>query len=617
MSVRVANIRLELGEPEEGLPEKIASRLGLGTGELAGWRILRKSLDARSHDDIHFSYSAEVQLADGTRPGVDLEGAADVQPYLPERFDWPEPGGRPLRHRPVIVGSGPAGLIAGYLLARDGYRPLILERGRAVKERVADVRRFDENGPLDPESNYLFGEGGAGTFSDGKLTSRGTGPDVRRVLEVLAECHGRSSIVYEHRPHLGSNRLPLVVRTLRRKIEEAGGEVRFSCLVEDLDIADGRLRGLSTSSGYIAADLAILAIGHSARDTYGVLLRRGVPIAPKPFQLGVRIEQPQASIDLARYGHYAGHPALGAADYSASVRAGRRDLFTFCMCAGGYVMPSVSDPGYFCTNGMSESRHDSPFANSGLVVTIETDEFGSDHPLAGIHYQQRYERLAYLAGERSYARAPPVGPGLPHGAYQPRHHPDELPARRPDDRPAALPAGPGRRRPRARPEGPRPPVRRALPPRRDAHRPRVAGQLARPHPPRSGDPREPRSRRALPLRRRRRLRGRHHQRRRRRPADGACDRWCICEYVVGWAVPTGEGLDRRAQPTLRGEAGVPERRSYSSGWFRFRSVPSSGSTGIISCLRTTRQRTNSTMRCSFSRSSSSMRWITGRTDSLR
>ncbi len=205
-------------------------------------------------------------------------------------------------HRPVIVGSGPAGLIAGYALARDGYRPLILERGRSVKDRVADVRRFDEQGPLDPESNYLFGEGGAGTFSDGKLTSRNTGPDVTRVLEILAECHGKPSIVYEQRPHLGSNRLPLVVRTLRRKFEQLGGEIRFSCRVEDLDIADGRLRGLSTSSGYIAADLAILAIGHSARDTYDMLLRRGVPIQAKPFQLGVRIEQPQEAIDRARYG---------------------------------------------------------------------------------------------------------------------------------------------------------------------------------------------------------------------------------------------------------------------------------------------------------------------------
>jgi uncharacterized FAD-dependent dehydrogenase len=403
MSIRIANIRLELGEPEESLPEKIASRLGLGTGEVSGWRILRKSLDARSHDDIHFTYSAEVQVPDEALPRAGLGASPDIQPYIPERFEWPEPGSRPLRHRPVIIGSGPAGLIAGYLLAESGYRPLVLERGRAVKDRVADVRQFDDRGPLDPESNYLFGEGGAGTFSDGKLTSRGTGPDVHRVLEILAECHGRPSIVYEHRPHLGSNRLPLVVRTMRRKLEEMGGEVRFSCLVEDLDIADGRLRGLSSSSGYIAADAAILAIGHSARDTYGMLLRRGVPIAAKPFQLGVRIEQPQASIDKARYGHSAGHPALGAADYSASVRAGRRDLFTFCMCAGGFVMPSVSDPGYFCTNGMSESYHDSPFANSGLVVTIEPDELGSDHPLAGIHYQQRFERLAYLAGERTYA----------------------------------------------------------------------------------------------------------------------------------------------------------------------------------------------------------------------
>jgi uncharacterized protein len=309
----------------------------------------------------------------------------------------------------VIVGAGPAGLFAGYLLARGGYRPLILERGRGVKDRVADVRRFDEGGPLDPESNYLFGEGGAGTFSDGKLTSRGTGPDVRRVLEILAECHGKPSIVYEQRPHLGSNRLPLVVRTLRRKFEELGGEIRFSCRVEDLDIdangagGAGRLRGLMTSSGYVPADVAVLAIGHSARDTYTMLLRRGVPLEAKPFQLGVRIEQPQEQVNVARYGASAGHPALGAADYNLVAHAGGRDLFTFCMCAGGYVMPSVSEPGYFCTNGMSESRHDSPFANSGLVVTIRPEDTGSRHPLAGIHYQQRTERLAYLVGNRTYS----------------------------------------------------------------------------------------------------------------------------------------------------------------------------------------------------------------------
>jgi uncharacterized FAD-dependent dehydrogenase len=294
-------------------------------------------------------------------------------------------------------------LIAGYLLAEQGYRPLILERGRAVKERVADVRRFDEGGPLDPESNYLFGEGGAGTFSDGKLTSRATGPDVLRILEILADCHGKPSILYEHRPHLGSNRLPLIVRTLRRKFESLGGEIRFSCRVEDLEVQDGRLRGLLTSSGHVPAEVAILATGHSARDTYGMLLRRNVPLEAKPFQFGVRIEQPQEQIDLARYGAYSGHPALGAAEYVLSVRAGACDLFTFCMCAGGYMMPSVSEPGYFCTNGMSESRHDSPFANSGLVVTIDPSQTGSDHPLAGVHFQQRIERSAYITGGRSYA----------------------------------------------------------------------------------------------------------------------------------------------------------------------------------------------------------------------
>jgi uncharacterized FAD-dependent dehydrogenase len=403
MPLKLSNIRVDLGEPEAVLPSKIAARLGLDEGAIAGLRILRKSLDARSHDNIHFVYSAAVDLPDEVEKKLARLTAPDVaQPYIADRFDWPDPGTTPLRHRPVVIGSGPAGLFAGYALALSGYRPLILERGKSVKERVADVRDFDSNGPLDPESNYLFGEGGAGTFSDGKLTSRNTGPDVKRVLEILADCHGKPSIIYEQRPHLGSNRLPLVVRTLRRKVEQLGGEVRFSCRVEDIDIADGRLRGVSTSSGYIEADVAIIACGHSARDTYEMLYQKGVPIEAKPFQIGVRIEQPQDAIDRIQYGHCAGHPALGAADYNAAVRAGTRDLFTFCMCAGGYVMPCASEPGHFCTNGMSESRHDSPFANSGLVVTIEPSETGSDHPLACVRYQQRVEQLGFVAGGESY-----------------------------------------------------------------------------------------------------------------------------------------------------------------------------------------------------------------------
>ena len=278
----------------------------------------------------------------------------------------------------------------------------MLERGREVKDRVADVRSFDSGGPIDPESNYLFGEGGAGTFSDGKLTCRNTGPDVQRVLEILADCHGKPSILYEQRPHLGSNRLPLVVRTLRRKLEQLGGEVKFSCRVEDLDIQDGRLRGVLTSSGRFEAGVAVLAVGHSARDTYEMLLRRGVPLESKPFQLGVRIEQPQGQIDAARYGTSAGHPALGAAEYQLIARAGSRDLFTFCMCPGGTIMASVSEPGHFGTNGMSESRRDTPFANSGLVVTINPEDLASRHPLAGVHFQQKTERLAYLAAGRTY-----------------------------------------------------------------------------------------------------------------------------------------------------------------------------------------------------------------------
>ena len=406
MPLRIANVRLRVEEPESLLPSRLARILGLPPSHWIRWRILRKSLDARDKDALQHVYTAEVVLPEDEARRVALarrpaHSSAQIDLYQEEPFHMPPPGTRPLPHRPVVVGSGPGGLVAAYFLAEQGYRPLVLERGRAVRDRIRDVRAFDAGGPLNPESNYLFGEGGAGTFSDGKLTYRGSGPDVRRVLELFAQCKGKPSILYDARPHLGSNRLPAVVKALRRRIEALGGEVRFSCRVEDLDLAEGQLRGLYTSSGYVPTTVAVLAIGHSARDTYAMLLRRGVPLVRKPFQLGVRVEHPQETVNRVQYGPTPLEERLGAADYSL-VANGKHDLFTFCMCAGGYIMPSVSEPGAFCTNGMSLSRHDSPFANSGLVVTIPIEAFGEGDVLAGVRLQQKYEQRAFELGRGEY-----------------------------------------------------------------------------------------------------------------------------------------------------------------------------------------------------------------------
>src|SRR5437764_13781845 len=406
MAIRVSNLRLKPGAPEAALPEHVARVLGTSAVLACPGRILRKGLDARDKDRLQFVYSVEVQVSEGEDRLVEqarrtAHPEARVEHFAEPPFTLPPPGSRPLGHRPVVVGSGPGGLVAACLLAEQGYRPLVLERGRAVRDRIRDVRAFDAGGPHNPESNYLFGEGGAGTFSDGKLTYRASGPDVRRVLELFAECKGKPSILYEHRPHLGSNRLPAVVKAIRRRVESLGGEVRFSCRVEDLDLDGGRLRGIVTSSGTIPATVAVLAIGHSARDTYEMLLRRGVPLVQKPFQMGVRIEHSQEVVNRIKYGPTSLETRLGAADYTM-IANGRHDLFTFCMCAGGYIMPSASEPGAFCTNGMSLSRHDSPFANSGLVVTVPVEAFADGDVLAGVRLQRIYEQRAFEIGRRDY-----------------------------------------------------------------------------------------------------------------------------------------------------------------------------------------------------------------------
>ena len=404
MSIRVTNLRVPIDEPEAAIPERLARVLRIAPGDMQSWRILRKSLDVRDKRDLQFVYSAEVIL-----PGDDatiaekaaVHNTAQVELFREAPFELPDSGSMPMKHRPVVIGSGPAGLIAAYFLAERGYRPLVLERGTPVTERIRDVKLFDSGGEFHPESNYLFGEGGAGTFSDGKLTCRGAGPDVYRVLELFAECKGKPSILYDHRPHLGSNRLPAVVKAIRRRIEAMGGEVRFHCKVEDLLIRDGQLVGLATSSGTIPTDVALLATGHSARDVYEMLVKRGVPLALKPFQMGVRVEHSQETVNRVQFGQSRHEGILGNADYTL-VAKGNTDVFSFCMCAGGYVIPSVSQEGFFCTNGMSLSKRDSPYANSGLVVTIPTSEFAGTDILAGVRLQEIYERKAFELGRGGY-----------------------------------------------------------------------------------------------------------------------------------------------------------------------------------------------------------------------
>ena len=403
MPIRISNLRLPVTTPEADLPNHLSRRLGLSVQDLGAWRILKKSLDARSSADLQFVYTTLVELPEEVtrKSRVPFTGSTDIQFYEPPVFDDALPGNQPLSERPIIVGSGPAGLLAAYYLALKGFRPLILERGESVKNRVSAVREFDRGGEFDRENNYLFGEGGAGCFSDGKLTCRLEGPDVDWVMKSFVECGGRPTLVYENRPHLGSNKLPMICRNYRRKIEELGGEYKFGCRFEGINLRDGRVVGIHTSSGDMACSQLILGIGHSARDTYQMLYDLGVPMVQKAFQLGLRIEQPQSQINHHKYGRPEYETLLGAADYTLQAR-GTKDVFTFCMCAGGIIMPSISEPEMFCSNGMSNSRHDTPFANSGVMVTLEPNEFGNPHPLAGMHLQQQYESIAFRLGRANY-----------------------------------------------------------------------------------------------------------------------------------------------------------------------------------------------------------------------
>ncbi len=403
--LRITNFRVAV-EDDSPLSLLAARRLRLPPGSVADVRIVRRAVDARRKSNIGFVYTLDVAVAMAEGQVLArLAGDRDVALRVEEAPAPVVPGHKPLDAPPVVVGAGPAGLFAALTLAEHGYRPVLLERGRDVETRARDVARFWETGEFDPASNVQFGEGGAGTFSDGKLTTRVNDPRSGLVLDTLVAAGAPPEIKYLHKPHIGTDRLRAVVAALRRRIVAAGGTVEFESRVTDIAVEGGVLTSVVINENrHIPAGVALFAVGHSARDTYAMLARRGVAMEAKPFAVGVRIEHPQELIDRAQYGGLAGHPRLGAADYALVFqdRPAGRTAYSFCMCPGGLVVAAASEEGGVVTNGMSLFGRDSGIANSALVVNVGPADFG-DGAMAGIEFQRRWERLAYEAGGRTYA----------------------------------------------------------------------------------------------------------------------------------------------------------------------------------------------------------------------
>ena len=411
--LRITDLKLPLGHAPEALPAAVLDRLALTADEMLDFAVARRANDARRKSAIVMVYSVDVAVRDEAAVLARFAGDPHVRP-TPDtryRFACPVPMAPPAV-RPVVVGTGPCGLFAALILAQMGLRPIVLDRGKVVRERTRDTWGLWRRGVLDPESNVQFGEGGAGTFSDGKLWSQVKDPRHlgRKVLTEFVTAGAPPEILTEAHPHIGTFRLVTMVEHMRATIEALGGEYRWGQRVDDLDVAtdaDGtrRIRGLQLSTGdHLAADHVVLAIGHSARDTFKMLHARGVHIEAKPFSIGVRIEHPQSWIDQARFGACAKHPDLGAAAYTLSHHcANDRTVYSFCMCPGGRVVAATSEPGRVVTNGMSQYSRAEFNANSGLVVGIDPERDYPGDPLAGIDLQRRLEEAAFVAGGSSYA----------------------------------------------------------------------------------------------------------------------------------------------------------------------------------------------------------------------
>lgn len=410
--IRVSNIKLPIAKAESltqenaNLEEQLKKRLKIKEEDILDLKIFKKSIDARDKEALTYVYTVDVSVAASEEvlltKGRIKDSQLSIAPQL--HYQSVQQGTEKLSQRPVIIGMGPAGLFAGLLLARDGYNPIILERGDDVDARELKINKFWSRRLLDIESNVQFGEGGAGTFSDGKLTTLINDKRCYFVLEEFIKAGAPPEILYKNKPHIGTDKLRGIVKRMRQEIIASGGEVRFRAKVTDFIIEKGTITGLTINEKeHLACDIVLLGIGHSARDTFEMLYRRGVIIKPKPFSLGVRIEHPQKIINKAQYGSFDSYPGLGAADYKLSFHSDkRRSAYTFCMCPGGYVVAAASEAEGVVTNGMSEYSRNNKNANAAILVGVTPEDFESDHPLSGIEFQRKWEKLAFELGGGHY-----------------------------------------------------------------------------------------------------------------------------------------------------------------------------------------------------------------------
>lgn len=398
--LKINQIKLPVGHSEQDLKERIRKELRLSAHDVFSYEIIKRSLDARKKPQLYYVYCVQVKVDRETAVLKKIHNGS-VIPAKDIRYHYPVPGSCPFTKRPVIVGAGPAGLFAAFQLTEAGYAPLILERGKAIEERTLDVRRFWETGVLEPNSNVQFGEGGAGTFSDGKLNTVVKDPSGRNrfVLETFVRFGAPSAILYENKPHIGTDILAHVIANMRAYMEEKGAQFCFSKQVEDIVIENGTLTGVVAGGQMIETEAAIFALGHSARDTFRMLERRGICMETKSFAVGFRVEHPQIMINQAMYGDWKGKPLPSAPYKVTSNFPNGRGVYSFCMCPGGYVVNASSMKEGTCVNGMSYSGRSGSNANSAIIVSVSPEDFGGTDALAGMRYQEQLEQKAYKIGQ--------------------------------------------------------------------------------------------------------------------------------------------------------------------------------------------------------------------------